>query len=78
MVELAIALSGACVAGIIWAVRLEGRVNTEVVERENLDKRQEDFKELVNTKLDLMNEAVCARLDRIERSMNGHLHHGRD
>ena len=47
---------------IAWALRLEGRVNTA-------DQRHLDLKELINTRFD----SVDDRLDRVERSINGHL-----
>lgn len=57
---------GSVVGGIVWGIRLEGRLDTAVT-------RQNDFKELVNTKLDLMNSNVSHRLDRIEKALNGYM-----
>ena len=48
---------------IVWALRLEGRINTA-------DQKYLDLKELINTKFD----SVSDRLERIERSLNGYLH----
>ena len=55
--------AAAIIGGVVWAVRLEGRVNTAI-------QRHEDLKELINTKFD----AIEQRLDRIERALNGALH----
>jgi NADH:ubiquinone oxidoreductase subunit F (NADH-binding) len=71
MTEVFIFVATAVLGGLVWGIRLEGRVS-------NGESRQDDFKELMNTKIDLMNEAVCARLERIERSLNGNLKHGHD
>ena len=56
--------SASCVFGaVIWALRLEGRIDTS-------EARYNDLKELINTRFDDSGN----RLDRIERSMNGFLH----
>lgn len=58
--------SGAIIGTVVWGIRLEGKVDKEYV-------RTDDLKELINTKIDLMNLHVCQRLDRIERALNGSL-----
>lgn len=52
---------------VVWAVRLEGRVN-------GLHLMQDGLKELLSSRFD----EIDSRLDRIERSMNGHLHRDLD
>lgn len=66
------------VTSVIWGLRLEGRVNTtqqQIVDHKELNKERESgIKELINAKFD----GTDARLDRIERAMNGRLGpHGR-
>jgi hypothetical protein len=52
------------VGGLIWALRLEGKVNLQ-------EQRSTDLKELINERFDHTDE----RLSRIERSLNGYLRH---
>lgn len=47
---------------LVWAIRLEGRVNMS-------DQKDLALKELIDSKFDAIND----RLDRIDRSLNGHL-----
>jgi hypothetical protein len=66
MISLAIYISTVFIGGLVWAVRLEGRVNTQ----ETLTKsKHEDLKELITTRFD----SADKRMERIERSMNGRL-----
>lgn len=53
------------VGTIVWAIRLEAKVNTQ--ERLQTQKHQ-DLKELINVRFD----AIGNRLDRIEKALNGH------
>ncbi len=46
--------------GVVWAIRLEGRVNMET-------QRVDDLKELINARFD----GVSDRLLRIENALNG-------
>jgi hypothetical protein len=55
---------GTLVGTVVWAIRLEGRVNAAEV-------RATDLKELIESKFDDLD----TRLDRMERSMNGHTTH---
>lgn len=53
---------------VVWALRLEGRVNTG-------EQRFNDLKELINTKFDGVNEkfeAQSSRFDRIENAIISH------
>ena len=62
LLPLYIYISTVLLGSIIYAIRLEGRVNTEA-------QKQIDLKELINTKLD----SIDQRLGRIEQAMNGAL-----
>lgn len=53
---------GFVIGGLVWGLRLEGRVNTA-------DQRFLDLKELINSQFSGMDR----RLERIERAMNGRL-----
>jgi hypothetical protein len=64
LTTISIFIVGQAIAGIIWGVRLEGKVNLG-------DQRVTDLKELINQRFDSTDE----RLKRIERSLNGHLRH---
>jgi hypothetical protein len=64
LVTISIFIIGQVIGGIVWGVRLEGKVNLQ-------DQRTTDLKELINTRFDSTDE----RLKRIERSLNGHLRH---
>lgn len=61
---LCIFVFGQVVTGLVWALRLEGKVNVA-------DQRGIDLKELIVVQLD----SIDKRLSRIERSMNGKLRH---
>ena len=61
--ELVIFAASSVFGAVIWALRLEGRIDTS-------EARYNDLKELINTRFDDSGN----RLDRIERSMNGFLH----
>jgi hypothetical protein len=59
----AISLGASWVIGVVvWAFRLEGRINTN-------EQRHLDLKELINTRFD----ALDRRLERVERTLNGKL-----
>lgn len=62
LVTISIFLAGQVIVGIVWGVRLEGKVNLQ-------EQRTTDLKELINTRFDSTDE----RLKRIERAMNGSL-----
>lgn len=74
MLSAVVGILGTAVLAIIgWAVNMTSRVNV-------LEKGKVDLILLINTKLDSIDEkmdikfdATGQRLDRIERSMNGHL-----
>lgn len=53
-------LATSLVGVIVWAIRLEGRVNTS-------DQKHSDLKELINAKF----EGLDKRLERMERILNG-------
>lgn len=55
--------------GIIWGVRLEGRVNAAEAHDHAV---KEHLKELLDVKFD----SLTTRLERIERALNGSLHRG--
>lgn len=61
-ISLYIYVTSVIIAGIVWGVRLEGKVNIG-------DRAVVDLKELLIFKLD----SIDKRLDRIEKSYNGHL-----
>ena len=60
--ELFIYAATLIVGIIVWAVRLEGRINTA-------DQKHLDLKELIEAKF----EGLDNRLERIERALNGAL-----
>lgn len=64
LISISIFLAGQVIVGIVWGVRLEGKVNLQ-------EQRTTDLKELINTRFDGTDE----RLKRIERAMNGKLRH---
>lgn len=64
LITIAIFLAGQVVVGIVWGVRLEGKVNLQ-------EQRTTDLKELINSRFDNTDD----RLKRIERSLNGALRH---
>lgn len=57
---------GLLLSGIIWGVRLEGRVNMAEAHDQAV---KEHLKELLDVKFD----ALTTRLERIERTLNGTL-----
>ena len=62
LTTISVFIIGQAIAGIIWGVRLEGKVNLQ-------DQRTTDLKELINQRFDGTDE----RLKRIERALNGSL-----
>jgi hypothetical protein len=61
---LSVFVFGQVVAGLVWGLRLEGKVKVQ-------EQYTTDLKELIITKLD----GIDRRLIRIESSMNGKLRH---
>jgi len=55
------------IGGIFWGGRLEGRVN-------GVEQRHEDLKDYLQDILDAKFAGMVSRLERIERSVNGHAH----
>src|SRR3972149_1343670 len=55
------------IGGIFWGGRLEGRVNS-------VEQRHEDLKDYLQDILDAKFAGMVSRLERIERSVNGHAH----
>jgi hypothetical protein len=66
MLTLALFLASHIVLGIVWSVRLEGKVNVA-------QQARDDLKEFLKILIDTQFADVSRRLDRIERSMNGTL-----
>lgn len=68
-----IALGGAIIGAVVFGVRQEGKINQQT-------QRVDDLKELINERFDglaqvtlVSKEGLDRRLDRIEKSLNGHL-----
>jgi hypothetical protein len=55
-----------------WGVRLESRISVQKALHESYVESQEDEKESIKELINVQFIAVHQRLDRIERSMNGH------
>lgn len=62
IVSIAVFLFSSVICGIVWGVRLEGKVSL-------VDQKREDLKELINLRFDDMGR----RLGRIEVALNGSL-----
>lgn len=60
MLTAYISLVSLCLGMVVWAVRLEGRVNTG-------EQKQSDLKELILSKLESMDENNKERFERLER-----------
>lgn len=74
MFNAIITVMGAAILGIFgWAFQLNSRVSVQ-------ETKHDDLKDLINTKMDALKDniefnynSISARLDRIERAMNGAL-----
>lgn len=64
IITISLFVVGQVLVGLTWAIRLEGKVNVQ-------EQRVSDLKELINSRFD----GTDARLQRIERTLNGSLHH---
>lgn len=62
LISVATFLAAQIVVGIVWGVRLEGKVNLQ-------EQRTTDLKELINSRFD----STDGRLKRIENALNGKL-----
>ena len=66
MIEAIVTGAGLVLAGIVWAVRLEGRIDRAELKSDDL---KEFLREMMDTKFGM----VEYRLERIEKSLNGAL-----
>jgi len=57
---LALTAGALAVAGVVWLVRLEGRINVLTARQDAMEKR-----------LDGMDDRIFAQLDRIEQKLDG-------
>lgn len=64
IVSISLFVVAQAITGVIWGVRLEGKVNLQ-------DQRTTDLKELINARFD----GTDQRLGRIEKALNGNLRH---
>lgn len=71
-------LVGMAVTAIVWAVRQEGRINSEQAAREALGARHDDRLAAIERRSEMLEQRIEAKLDRIEGRIEAFIRGGHD